>query len=344
LVNVGGDPALGAQNIVDEAGLINSDYAPGIEGIDYTDYLPQLNLNFQITDNSQIRFAAARVMARSQINRLASDTSISYDEDDGEAHASSTNSPYLKPFLANQYDLSYEYYFSDTEGAFVVAYFHKDLKNFVQTFTDNDFIFADNGIALPEYVPGFEPDNPDSNPPLRAVDGSFTTSVNNANGGYFRGIELAYTQVFTNLPDFWSGLGVSASYAYTESKIDAIAGLTTSDLPGPTVETTFPGLSKNVINAALFWDYQGFDTRLNVRHRSKFVSSQFAVDEQQTFFDGETVFDYQASYQINDNFSVMFQAINLTDEPTKSFFGQESQTGTIQFFGRQYYLGFNYKM
>ncbi len=344
LVNVGGDPALGAQNIVDEAGLVNSDYAPGIEGIDYTDYLPQLNLNFKITDNSQIRFAAARVMARSQINRLASDTSISYDEDDGEAHASSTNSPYLKPFLANQYDLSYEYYFSDTEGAFVVAYFHKDLKNFVQTFTDNDFVFADNGIILPEYVPGFEPDNPDSNPPLRAVDGSFTTSVNNANGGYFRGIELAYTQVFTNLPDFWSGLGVSASYAYTESKIDAIAGLTTSDLPGPTVETTFPGLSKNVVNAALFWGYEGFDTRLNVRHRSKFVSSQFAVDEQQTFFDGETVFDYQASYQINDNFSVMFQAINLTDEPTKSFFGQESQTGTLQFFGRQYFLGFNYKM
>lgn len=344
LVNVGGDPTLGAQNIIDEVGLVNSDYAPGVEGIDYTDFLPQLNLNFKITDNSQIRFAAARVMARSQINRLASDTSISYDEDDGEAHASSTNSPYLKPFLANQYDLSYEYYFTDTEGAFVVAYFHKDLKNFVQTFTDNDFVFADNGITLPEYVPGFEPDNPDSNPPLRAVDGSFTTSVNNANGGYFRGIELAYTQVFTNLPDFWSGLGVSASYAYTESKIDAIAGLTISDLPGPTVETTFPGLSKNVVNAALFWGYEGFDTRLNVRHRSKFVSSQFAVDEQQTFFDGETVFDYQASYQINDNFNVMFQAINLTDEPTKSFFGQESQTGTLQFFGRQYYLGFNYKM
>jgi iron complex outermembrane recepter protein len=344
LVNVGGDPALGAQNIIDEVGLINSNYAPGVEGTDYTDFLPQLNLNFKITDNSQIRFAAARVMARSQINRLASDTSITYDQDDGEAHASSTNSPFLKPFLANQYDLSYEYYFSDTEGAFVVAYFHKDLKNFVQTFTDNDFIFADNGITLPEYVPGFEPDNPDSNPPLRAVDGSFTTSVNNANGGYFRGIELAYTQVFTNLPEIWSGLGVSASYAYTESKIDAISGLTTSDLPGPTVETTFPGLSKNVVNAALFWGYQGFDTRLNVRHRSKFVSSQFAVDEQQTFFDGETVFDYQASYQINDNFNVMFQAINLTDEPTKSFFGQESQTGTLQFFGRQYFLGFNYKM
>lgn len=344
LVNVGGDITLGAQNIIDETGLVNSEYAPGIDGTSYTDYLPQLNLNFKITDNSQIRFAAARVMARSQINRLASDTSITYDQDDGEAHASSTNSPRLKPFLADQYDLSYEYYFDETEGAFVVAFFHKELKNFVQTFTDNNYEFAANGINLPEYVPGFEPNNPDSNPPLAAVDGSFTTSVNNANGGYFRGIELAYTQVFTNLPEFWSGLGVSGSYAYTESKIDAIAGLTTSDLPGPTVETTFPGLSENVLNAALFWGNEDIDTRINMRHRSKFVSSQFAVDEQQTFFDGETVFDYQFSYNFDDHLSVMFQAINITDEPTKSFFGQESQTGTLQFFGRQYFLGVNYKM
>jgi len=347
LVNVGGDISLGAQNIIDEVGLVNSDYAPGVDGIKYTDYLPQINLNFNITDDSQIRFAAARVMARSPINRLAADTSISYDTDDGDVHLSSTNSPKLKPFLADQYDLSYEYYFSDTEGAFVVALFHKSLKSFVQDFTDLSYDFAANGVILPEYVPGYEVDNPDSNPPLLvdAVDGAtFTTAVNNANGGYMRGIEIAYTQVFTNLPDLWSELGVSASYAYTQSKIDAIVGLTTTDLGGPTVETTFPGLSKNVINGAIFWGYEGFDTRLNVRYRSKFVSSQFAIDEQQTFFDDEMVIDYQASYSIDDNFSVMFQAINLTDEPTKSYFGQEAQTGTIQFFGRQYFLGVNYKM
>lgn len=344
LVNVGGDAALGAQSIIDEVGLINSDFAPGVDGIEYTDYLPQVNLNFKISDDSQLRFAAARVLARSEINRLASDTNITYDQDDGEAHLSATRSPRLKPFLANQYDLSYEYYFTETEGAISVALFYKDLKSFVQEFKDDNFDFAANGIELPEYVPGFEPNNAAGNPPVRAVDGSLTTAVNNANGGYFRGIELAYTQIFTNLPDLWSGLGVAASYAYTESKIDAILGVTTTDLGGNTVETTFPGLSENVVNAAVFWEYEDFETRLNVRHRTKFVSTQDAIQEQLAFFDGEVVLDYQASYAFDDHFSVMFQVTNLTDEPTKSFFGQESQSGTTQFFGRQFYLGGTYRM
>jgi len=344
LVDVGGDPLRGAQNIVDEVGLINDQYAPGVDGIKYTDYLPQLNLNFTINDNSQIRFAAARVMSRSPINRLAGSTSGRFDEDDGEYHANSTNSPFLKPFLANQYDLSYEYFFSDTDGAFVVALFQKDLKNFVQEFTIQDFDFAAHGIILPEYVPGLEPENAEGLPPVRAVNGSFTTAVNNANGGYFRGVEIAYTQIFSNLPDLWSGLGISASYAYTESKIDAIVGLTSTSLGGPTIETSFPGLSDHVINGALFWSYEDFETRINMRYRSEFVSTQSAIAVQRTLFEAEMVFDYQASYSIDDNFSVMFQVINIADTPTKSYFGQEAQTGTIQYFGRQFFLGVNYVM
>ena len=343
LDDVGGDPLLGAQNIVDEAGLINSQYAPNIKGTSYTDYLPQLNLNFSLTENSQIRFAAARVLARSPINRLASNASGQVDSE-GRYNAFSTNSPFLKPFLANQYDLSYEYYFSETDGAFVAAVFYKDIKSFVQEFTIPEFDFAANGFSIPEYVPGTEPGNPESLPPVTVTNGSYTTAVNNANGGYFSGIELAYTQVFSNLPELWSGLGISTSYAYTDSKIDAIVGLTTTDLGGPTIETTFPGLSKHVFNGAVFWGYEGFETRVNVRHRSEFVSSQFAIEEQSTFFDDETVFDYQASYKFDDNFSAMFQVVNLTDEPTKSYFGEESKTGTIQFFGRQYFLGVNYRL
>ncbi|PHS13823.1 MAG: TonB-dependent receptor [Kangiella sp.] len=344
LVDVGGDPLRGAQNIVDEVGLINDQYAPGVDGIKYTDYLPQLNLNFTINDNSQIRFAAARVMSRSPINRLAGSTSGRFDEDDGEYHANSTNSPFLKPFLANQYDLSYEYFFSDTDGALVVALFQKDLKNFVQEFTIQDFDFAAHGVILPEYVPGLEPENAEGLPPVRAVNGSFTTAVNNANGGYFRGIEIAYTQIFSNLPDLWSGLGISASYAYTESKIDAIVGLTTTSLGGPTIETSFPGLSDHVLNGAVFWSYEDFETRINMRYRSEFVSTQSAIAVQRTLFDDEMVLDYQASYSIDDNFSVMFQVINITDTPTRSYFGEEAQTGTIQYFGRQFFLGVNYVM
>ena len=79
-----------------------------------------------------------------------------------------------------------------------------------------------------------------------------------------------------------------------------------------------------------------------MRYRDEFVSEQVAVNEQVVNFDGETVFDFQAKYQINDQFGVLFQVNNLTDEPTMSYFGNETRTGTMQYFGRQFYLGFTY--
>ena len=108
--------------------------------------------------------------------------------------------------------------------------------------------------------------------------------------------------------------------------------------------TALPGLSDTVYSATAFYDWLNFSTRINVRYRSEFVSEQVAVETQLAFFDAETVVDYQASYAINDNLSVLFQVNNLTDEPTKTYFNQEAQTGTVQFFGRQYFLGVSYGM
>ena len=105
-----------------------------------------------------------------------------------------------------------------------------------------------------------------------------------------------------------------------------------------------PGLSENVATLTVFWEYEGFETRLSSRYRDAFVSQQVAVNDQVVNFDDELVIDYQASYEINDNWSVLFQVNNLTDEPTKSYFASEEQTGTIQYFGTQYYLGMTYQL
>jgi outer membrane receptor protein involved in Fe transport len=99
-----------------------------------------------------------------------------------------------------------------------------------------------------------------------------------------------------------------------------------------------------VANATLFYSYDGFETRLSTRYRSEFVSRQWGVNEQVVYFDDETVFDYQASYDVNDNTRLLFQINNLTDQPTKSYFVSESRTGTIQYFGRQMFLGVNYSL
>ncbi|TQV75037.1 TonB-dependent receptor [Aliikangiella marina] len=336
--DVGGSLEQGAQNITDETGLVSSRYASRVVGTTYTDTLPQLNLNFKITDDSQIRFAAARVMSRPDINRLAANASSNI-ADDGEFSASSRNSPFLMPFMADQYDISYEHYFDKSDGAFVVALFYKDIKSFVQNFDLFEFDFAGNGFNVPTYVPGTEPGNEDSLPPVLVTNGTYSTAVNNAEGGYFRGLELSYTEIYSGLPGIWSGLGVSASYAYTDSSVSLI-----TDLAGTSYEQTFPGLSEHVLNASVFLNYDQFETRVAIRNRSDFVSEQVAVNTQQAFFDSETVIDYQASYDINDNSRVVFQVNNLTDQPTKSYFGTQAQTGTIQYFGRQYFLGLSYQL
>jgi len=93
-----------------------------------------------------------------------------------------------------------------------------------------------------------------------------------------------------------------------------------------------------------FYDWERFSTRINARYRNRFVSEQVAVETQLAFFYDETVVDYQASYAVNDNLSVLFQVNNLTDEPTKTYFNQVAQTGTAQFFGRQYFLGMSYSL
>jgi TonB-dependent receptor len=332
---------LGAQFITDDAGLINQKYAPGIIENTYTDYLPQMNLNFHLTPNDQIRFAAAKVMSRPNIDRLASNSSVNINKvttDSGtyaEISGNAKNSPHLEPFYANQYDISYERYFTESDGSFIFALFYKDIESAgIVTQTISEYDFSGNGLIVPdEFI------DPLSGVPLEIRNGNFETAFNDDKGGYIKGLEVSYTQVFSFLPDFWSGLGLSTSYSHTKSEIQQISQLGQQDLP-----ITLPGLSENVLQTTLFWGYEGFETRISARYRDEFVSEQVAVEAQTVNYDDELVIDYQASYQFNNNLGVVFQVNNVTDEPTKSYFGVQSQTGTIQYFGRQFFLGMTYAL
>ncbi|MBB1402773.1 TonB-dependent receptor [Pseudoalteromonas sp. SG45-1] len=331
LENVVGDARLGAQNIVDENGIVNDLYAPNVLGTKYTDYLPSLNLNLQLNDNSLVRFAAAKVMSRAPINRLAGDASANVS-DDGVINGSSTNNPFLKPFYADQYDLSYEYYFEEGNGTIAAALFYKNIDSFVETLSIENFDFKGSGFNVPDSI-----EDPVSGEQVATTNGIYTTAVNNGEGGYIRGLELAYTQVFTFLPEPFNGLGANASYSYTESEIESI-----TSLGGDTLAQSLPGLSNNVFNATVFYSMDDFETRLNVRYRDEFVSEQVAINEQVVNFDAETVVDFQTSYRFSDSLTMLLQVNNLTDEPTQSYFGSEQRTGTTQYFGRQFYLGFTY--
>jgi iron complex outermembrane receptor protein len=316
--------------ISDERGVVSSDYVVQTIGKKYTDYLPSLNLNFHLTDNDQLRFAAASVMSRPPVSQLMSGAGSWIDGED-RFNAWGNTSPLLDPFYADQYDLSYEHYFEEFEGAIIVALFYKDIESFIETQTIQNYDFAAAGFLVPDI-------NPLTGNQVIPV-GVYETAVNNDKGGYIQGIELGYTQTFDFLPGIWSGLGMNASYSHTDSNVER-----TNNLGGESKDIGMPGLSPNNFSATVFYDYENFSTRVNYRYREAFVANQVAVETQEVFYADEAVVDFQASYKLDNGLEFVFQANNLTDEPSKTYFGTEAQTGSIQYFGRQYFLGVNYRM
>ena len=311
-------------------------------GISFTEFLPSMNLNFSLSDNDSLRFAASRAMSRPPISQLGSGVGVSFNVGENRLTGGGGGNPGLLPFIANQLDVSYEHYFN-RNGIINVAAFYKDLETFIVNSTDDNFDFGAAGLLpLLNTVDSilFEAAKGGPNPPSNI--GRFGGPVNGKGGSVF-GFEAAFTYTFDFLPGALRGLGASANYSYTESKISFEAGNSGTNLTLP-----LPGLSKHVANGSIFWDYDGFSTRMSARYRSKFISAQTGINQQLPFTNSEFVVDYQASYKFPETsalngLSILLQANNLTDEPVRTFFGSPAQTGTLQFFGREFFLGASYK-
>lgn len=340
--------SVGAGNgdaITDDLGIINTNWERKKVSDSYSDILPSFNLNFQISDDDQLRFAYAKVMSRPDMGTMANSGNFNWVEDQDEGryqiNLDSSTSPFLRPFYANQYDVSFEHYFTETEGAFVFALWYKDIDNMVGDGEDKDFDYAAAGIKVPP-TPENKLNDPITGEPIDYVNGTYTHAENNADAGYMRGIEIGYTQTFSFLPGYLSGLGANVNFSYTESEIEIESKVPGEDgAPSP-----IEGLSPRVLSATLFYDWdEKFSARVSGRYRSPYLSEQIAIGSSQSaYFQEETIISAQMSYNFTENLQGVISADNITDEPNISYFGDTSRTGTIQHFGRTIYFGVNYTM
>ncbi len=316
--------------ITDDLGVTNDYLIFNRYGPEFSDTLPSLNLAFELTDNDIIRFAAAKVMSRPPVGQMVQargNWSGAIDPGTGlqEYNVWNDGDPNLDPFRANQADLSYEHYFEDGSGAVSAAIFWKDIESLIEG---------------PNQLFGVDP----ASVGVTVPDGSFLniyqTYINNDRGGYIRGIELAGTKTFDDLPGIWSGLGATASYSYTESETEITGG----DILGSGNIQPLPGLSENVWSATVFYDYEAFSAHVNVRYRDEFIQRIPTPQGQQPSFSQDyTTVDAQVSYAWENGLSVVLAANNLTDEPAIIEYGVPGLLGEYREFGRQYYLGVNFQ-
>ncbi|WP_395641258.1 TonB-dependent receptor [Rudaea sp.] len=311
-------------------------------GTSYSNFLPSLNLVLTMPQDNYLRFGAGREIARPRMDYMRANFDYGINtqssgsinvfpctESSGIVHPhcrieGSGGNPKLKPFLADAYDLSYEKYW-ETKAYVSATYFFKSLKSYVY---NQNVLFDYTGLPTSSFngiVPG-------------SYQG-IASVPQNGTGGYMRGYELTASMPLDILWEPLEGFGVLASYANTHSSICP---------GGPGSCGPFPGLSKYVSQATVYYEKAGFSVRMAATHRSSYLGEvqAFGADRELHPIDKETVADFQLGYTIPsgnyEGLNFLLQVQNLFNEPYRESYGP-GQPRQYTVYGRRVLLGVNYK-
>ena len=100
---------------------------------DYDNFLPNIDVSLDVTDNIKVRASVSKTIARPELGNMFVDTNAG---NPGTATAlggqwtGSSGNAQLDPLESNNLDLSFEYYYGEG-SAFTVAYFDKSISNFI---------------------------------------------------------------------------------------------------------------------------------------------------------------------------------------------------------------------
>ena len=297
--------------------------------------LPSLNLNYALNDEMIARFAVSRTMARPGFDQLR--PGFSFNENVwGEFSRANVNNPNLKPLKSDNIDLSFEWYFDKT-GLFSVALFNKDMTDFVETVRDTIYVtdvrrdYDRTSLNLDEFIipiaDGVNPQTANCHPDRQVQDRirealrfacEPVEAVLSRNGASVKtkGVELNFTKDLTMLPGLLSGLGVSLNYTYADSETEAeVLELTGRELKAlPQLYTP-----KHSANNTIFWAKDGHQVRLAHRYNGVQLVNRGLTGGLE-WQDSTSRLDLSGAYQYNEDITITFHALNLTDDSTRTFF------------------------
>ncbi|TWT20342.1 TonB-dependent receptor [Luteimonas marina] len=327
-------------NYWDGSQPVGSQVIPITKGNTYTDILPSLNLAFLFNNDSTLRVALARQVARPRVDQMRASMEFGVDTTTGIPGAGGGN-PELDPWRANAFDISYEKYFG-TRAYVAAAYFYKDLRSYIYTQTRDGYDFTDQ-------VASWLQANGANYPGLVVQNEGRYSAPFNGSGGTLQGLELS-----ASLPldlvfgDALRGFGVVASASFNDSDISILAPENSSSVGNDPI--TLPGLSDRVYNLTAYFERNGFEARVSQRRRSDFIGEigNFSGERTLRYVVGENITDAQLSYTFSGEsalagMTLLLQASNLTDESYRTYSGSKDRPLERIEWGRTYLVGLNYK-
>ncbi len=317
------------------AGVNNAVFVPVIDGARYTYVLPSLNLNFKLSEQTQLRFGAARTLARARMDQLNASlqprinlTQLPSTNPNQSAFSAEGGNARLRPYISDGVDISLEHYFG-RRGYVSVAGFYKHLSSFVNPASA---FLADFSYLTAQLTPA-------QLAILGTTQGIVSGPTNNGSGNLY-GIEATASVPLDILLPALEGFGVQTSASYTKSSIK---------FPGNAVAITVPGLSDWVVNSTVYYEKSGFEARVSHRFRNDFLAEVSGISATRILrgAKAESIIDAQIGYRFEsgrlEGLALTFQALNLTDEPFVTYQGDRANVITHESYGRTYLIGATYR-
>ena len=301
----------------------------------YDDVLPSMNLRFEPIEDVVFRLSASEGIARAGLTQIRADQSVSVS---GSLRSINGGNPILEPTKATSYDAGIEIYFSDT-AAMSMTIFRKDIDSHVQTLSD-ERTPVELGIPVAEVEAQC-----DAGPEGYGANCNETLLWNrsvplNGPGGDLQGFEWQYQTTFGFLGDAGENFGFIGNYTYvksqlaylnTDGEVDIIADLL--------------NLSDTTSSATVYFENDRFSARIAMVERNDYLTNALGRNgnfQEGTY--GTNNVDFSASYTVNDNLKLSFEALNLTEEADDQWVDRND--GRLSYYhetGIQYYVGAQYK-
>lgn len=300
--------AEGTQLLLDEeSGSGDLEVARLSGGRKETVVLPSFNLRHAFTPRTLLRLAYSRTLARPGFEAAAPRQVIEIEEDDGEfERVAEFGNPELRPLIADNADLSFEFYPGGI-GVLSVGLFYKQLEDF--------FVLAD--------VAGQPGTFEDFDEAVTTLNGDTATLY---------GVELSYSRKLRGLPSPFDGLLVGANLTFSDSE---------ARLPGRDEPVSLQRQSDRLANLMLGYEKYGLNLRLSATYRSAYFDERGDLDDPSTdrYVDAHLQIDLTAGYRFGQHYEVYFNAINLNDEPFYAYFQSDRYNSQYEEYGPTFELG-----
>jgi TonB-dependent receptor len=324
---------------------------------DYNYLLPNFDFRIDITDDIVGRFSASQTITRPTFQQSQGGLTIDAPYRAGGGTGFRGN-PGLKPLESDNFDLSFEWYYS--EGSYVsVGYFYKDVTNFVnnEITTENLFglpdpVFGPLGVACDAFSFNFPPvygcilDTFPDEEGVNAADGIIegvpgrdplavfqVSNPINTDETTVDGWELNLQH---NFGDTGFGFILNATFVDTDDNYDP------NNLND---QFAIFGLSDSA-NFIPYWENEDWSVRVAYNWRDTFLNGtgQGAVGGNgPNFVDEYAQWDMSVSYWATDNLQFYADALNITNETTYVYGRDKNSTLFATQYGPRYTLGVRYK-